>query len=228
MTAIALEGSSAALTTLRRRIVESTVPFVLVDDPAAADLVVTDSPAPTPNYLSVAATATPDRFYCRDESVDYIFAALTEAHMIGAHGVRVRPPVQSGARLSYRKPRWWRKNVDPLHRFDPTEYDWDTAETVDTEVFDGEVTVTVAGEEFTARLRARGHIDANDGRFHWAGLLYGRRARELKGDGRSRAQVRLADGPDVPAKLAEITQWDNVRMTGVGAPPWAPEISASI
>ncbi|MEZ5209759.1 DUF4873 domain-containing protein [Gordonia sp. (in: high G+C Gram-positive bacteria)] len=223
MTVIALTGTSPAIAQVRRRLAASPLDFRLTGDAEAADLVVTDAPAPDPNHLTVASTLAPDTFFVRDASVDYVIAALTEAQLTAAHGVRVRPPVQSGTALEQQKPRWWRRHrrTDPLAHFDPVHYDWDSEETVETEVFDEDVVVTVGGEEFTARLRARGHLDGSDGHFHWAGTLYGERAHALKSDGKSRASVAAAGGEPVPAKLTEITQWGTVRMTGVGTPPWA-------
>lgn len=222
MTTIALAGSSPVITALRDRLERSPIPFELVDSPADADLTVTDRPAPSPNYLGVAAAQTPSIFYCRDETLDYVTAALTEAHLGGTYGVRVRPPVQASPDRGPR-PRWWRRPFRPLDHFDPSDFDWDTAESVEPEVFDDDVHVVVGDQEFTARLRARGRVDGNDGHFHWAGILYGDHAPALKAHGKSRAQVRLGDGDPVPAKLAEVTPWGTVRMTGVGVPPWAAQ-----
>lgn len=224
MTVIALAGDSPAIGDLRRRLEASPLPFVLTDG-SSADLLVTDEPAPSPNHRGVAAAQAPSTFFVGPDTVDYVVAALTEAQLAGAHGVVVRRTVQDrpdqpviGLRSRLRK-----RIVAARERragFDPNDYDWLTPESVETEVFDGEVEVTVGEETFTARLRARGHVDAGDGRFHWAGILHGARAAELKGDGKSRASVALGDGPPVPAKLAEQTPWGTVRMTGVGAPPW--------
>ena len=174
----------------------------------------------------MAAWQTPDVFYVTDESVDYVVSALTEAQLAGAFGVRVRRPVQDNPRRPQR--RRFRRTPSPLEHFDPVDYDWDTDETTEAAVFDGEVTVVAGGESFPARLRARGRVDGNDGNYHWTGLLYGDRARELKEDGKSRATVAYGDGEAVPARLAEITQWGVVRMTGVGAPPWVAAEDAAL
>ncbi|MFT4199943.1 DUF4873 domain-containing protein [Gordonia sp. (in: high G+C Gram-positive bacteria)] len=218
MTTIALVGSSDAITSTRRKLEQSPLEFALVDDPSGADLVVTDEDAPSSNYLTVAAEQTPNRFYCRDESVDYVVAALTEAQLAGAHGVRVRPTVQHNPPTARR--RRWRRPIDPLHSFNPIDYDWFTEETVEAAVFDDEVRISGDGEEFTARLRARGHIDGNDGQYHWAGIVHGQQAHDLFEAGTKRVEVSHGDRAPVTAKLAELTQWGSVRMTGVGAPPW--------
>nr|WP_212763288.1 DUF4873 domain-containing protein [Gordonia araii] len=202
----------------------SPLEFRIVDDPSHADLVVTDEAAPPSNYLTVAAEQTPNRFYCRDESVGYIVAALTEAQIAGAHGVRVRPPVQHNPSSPRRRSRLFTSaKHDPLRRFNPVDYDWFTEETVEAAVFDDGVRVMADGEEFGARLRARGHIDGNDGQFHWAGILHGNRAPELFYAGTKRVEVACGEHEPVQAKLAEITQWGTVRMTGVGRPPWLAE-----
>ncbi|ALG84057.1 DUF4873 domain-containing protein [Gordonia phthalatica] len=225
MTTIALVGTTPAITKIRKRLAESPLPFQVVDDTALADLIVTDEPAPTPNHLGVASADVPDHFFCSDESVDYVVAALTEAHLAGAHGVRVRRTVQTnsdlpvlGLHLPWH--RLARKLSRRTNKFDAVDYDWTTDESIDVEAFDGEVVVQVADEELTARIRARGAVDANDGRFHWVGMLYSDRAAELKADGKSSATVALPGGEAVKAKLAEVTQWGTVRMTGVGTPPW--------
>ncbi|MFT3661610.1 MAG: DUF4873 domain-containing protein [Gordonia sp. (in: high G+C Gram-positive bacteria)] len=221
MTVIALRGTSAAIESVRRRLGDSPLPFALVADPSTADLVVTDAPAPEPNHLGVASTEAPNTFFVQDASVDYVVAALTEAHLIDAHGVAVRRPVQSGISVYQQKPRRRRFRRTRPARFDPIDYDWTTDESVETEVFDDDVVVTVGAEEFTARLRARGHLDGSDGHFHWAGTLYGEQAHRLKSAGKSRAGVALPGGDPVAAKMTEITQWGTVRMTGVGVPPWS-------
>lgn len=220
MTVIALVGSTGVIDATRAKLEASPLDFLIVDDPETADLIVTDAPAPTPNYLSVAAADTPNRFYCTDDSVDYVVAALTEAYLIGAHGVRVRRPVQDRPHAEQHRSLRWRRTRRPRPQFDPIAYDWASDETVDTEVFDDDVVVTVGGEAIPARLRARGYTDTNDGHFHWAGILHSDRASDLKRDGKSRCTVALPGGPAVTAKLAELTQWGTVRMTGVGTPPW--------
>ncbi|MGB3696700.1 MAG: DUF4873 domain-containing protein [Gordonia sp. (in: high G+C Gram-positive bacteria)] len=225
MTTIALVGASPTIARIRRLIDDSPLPFHLVDDTASADLVVTDEPAPVPNHLGVAAAQVPDRFFCSADTVDYVFAALTEAHLAGAHGVRVRRPVQDqpDPPVLGLHSRWHRvaARLDRrTRRFDPVDYDWITDESIESQIFDDDVVVTVSDAEFAARLRARGAVDGNDGRFHWAGMLYSERAAELKGHGTSSATVRVEQGDPVPAKLAEVNQWGTVRMTGVGAAPW--------
>lgn len=221
MTTVALAGSSGALAEVRIRLRDSPLDFVIVDDPGAADFTVTDQPAPTPNFATVASADHPNHFFCTDASVSYIVAALTESHLTGATGVRVRRPVQNRPTVGHYRRRPWQRARSPLSSFDPADYDWTSDETIDPEVFDDDVVVTVGEESFAGRLRARGYTDTSDGHFHWAGILHSDRASALKGDGKSRCTVAAADGEPVPAKLAELTQWGTVRMTGVGAPPWS-------
>lgn len=225
MTVIALAGDSRAIADVRRGLERSPLDFAVTDERSNADLLVTDEYAPSPNYRGVAAAAVPNTFFVSEDTVDYVLAALTEAHLAGAHGVRVRETVQRrpDAPVIGLRSRL-RKLMVAAHAnrsgFDPVHYDWASAETVETEVFDDEVRVQVGDEVFVGRLRARGHVDGNDGHFHWAGILHSDRASELKGAGKSRATVSLGDGESVPARLAELTPWGTVRMTGVGPPPW--------
>ncbi|EGD56912.1 DUF4873 domain-containing protein [Gordonia neofelifaecis] len=225
MTTIALVGTSPAIERTRRRLADSPLPFHVVDDSCAADLIVTDDAPPSPNHLGVASAQTPDTFFCSDGSVDYVVAALTEAHLAGVHGVRVRRPVQDRREqpvLGMKSER--RRLISRIRRraarFDPSDYDWISDETIDVDVFDDEVVVTVAGEDLTARLRGRGRVDGYDGRFHWAGTLYSERAADLKRTGQSTASIESVRGEAIPARLAEITAWGTVRITGVGTPPW--------
>ncbi|MFT3715770.1 MAG: DUF4873 domain-containing protein [Gordonia sp. (in: high G+C Gram-positive bacteria)] len=228
MTTIALIGDSTPLHEVRHRLEASPLPFEVVDTPETADLVVTDAPAPIPNYLGVVSTTAPNRFFVTAPSVGYVVDALTEAHLVGAYGVVVRPPIQNEPPRDRTARRPWRRRRDPIHRFDPVDYEWATEETVDTEVFDDDVEVTVGDQTFTARLRARGYMDTNDGRFHWAGLLHGDQARLLKEDGKSKCTVSYQGTAPTPAKLSEITQWGVVRMTGVGSPPWVAAEDAAL
>ena len=69
-----------------------------------------------------------------------------------------------------------------------------------------------------------GHLEPLDGRYHW----YGRVARNEAADaakqgGATEVGLVVGDGPRADGRLAEHDAWGNLRITGLGAPPFELE-----
>ncbi|GAA2361663.1 hypothetical protein GCM10010170_057240 [Dactylosporangium salmoneum] len=75
---------------------------------------------------------------------------------------------------------------------------------------------------YPVELRLSGHFQPIDGRFHWGGRMSaGPEVVALLRSGRRDVLLAgAADRPPVPARLAELDPWGNIRVTGVGPPPF--------
>ncbi|MFW0789786.1 DUF4873 domain-containing protein [Gordonia sp. CPCC 205333] len=213
--AVVLDGRGPVLAELGRRALRAGVP-VDIGDPQPGQLVVVEGVAPQPNYLQVCSASEPNRVYCNADTLDYVLALVVEYAAAGATGLRVRQPVLNewgivGTRRKLRR---------RLKRFAPIEFDWDTAESIDSEVFDGEVTFVADGERGIGRIRVQGHLNPSDGRFHWAGTAYGDDVRRWRDEQVREVEITAASGLTAAARLTDVTQWGTVRLVGVGTPPF--------
>jgi cation diffusion facilitator CzcD-associated flavoprotein CzcO len=110
---------------------------------------------------------------------------------------------------------YWRRMRAPDHR----EYELtNLASHADEDTYQGPATLLTPDEELPVQVHLSGHLQPIDGSFHW----YGR----ITADDRlatlstNQIQLRIADGPTAPARLAERDPWGNTRVTGTGPPPY--------
>jgi hypothetical protein len=83
--------------------------------------------------------------------------------------------------------------------------------TLGTDVVDVEVTLS-------------GHLEPLDGRYHWYGRVAQHQAVDAaKRDGLTTAVVAIDGAVPASGRLAEHDAWGNVRITGLGAPPFELE-----
>lgn len=211
---IVIDGHGRVLDELRRRARRAGIPIDGAQSSAAVTVV--EGVAPQPDYLGVMSADHPNRIYCSDEALRYVLAMLVELVASGATGIRVRPPVVN----EWAAVGTARKRANRLKRFDPIEFDWDTTESMESEVFDEDVALVADGEHSMARIRVQGHLNPSDGLFHWAGTAYGDDVRRWR-DARVRdVEITARSGLSAQAKLTDVTQWGTVRLVGVGAPPY--------
>jgi hypothetical protein len=90
--------------------------------------------------------------------------------------------------------------------------------------YSGPARLVLGAEAVDVEVTLAGHLEPLDGRYHW----YGRVTRNDTVDGAKRAGVTtvgLAIGDREPAegRLAEHDAWGNLRVTGLGAPPFELE-----
>jgi len=81
----------------------------------------------------------------------------------------------------------------------------------------------LAGDDVSApigvEVHLRGHVDPNDGRFHW----YGRIApnEQLAATHRPGTTLALRTPHGIAAgKIADVDPWGRLRITGLGTPPF--------
>lgn len=221
---IGIVGGGRLAERLRHRIAQSRLEFRIADDAddgagaEVADVIVRVAPAPEPNYLGVASADHPGELYLTDErAIDHIIAVLEQLAVSGAATMRVRRPIASEW-TAIASERLLRKR---LRHFDPDHYDWIGAESVEEDVFDGELVLHDDAEEIRAHAKLMGYLDPNDGHYHWAGTVFGPEVRSWKENRVTRVTVSVADGNPVDARLAEITPSGAVRVVGVGVPPYS-------
>ncbi|MDP3894279.1 DUF4873 domain-containing protein [Nocardioides sp.] len=88
----------------------------------------------------------------------------------------------------------------------------------------GPATLLLDGEEVSVEVHLAGHLEPLDGLFHWYGRITRDEAVDAwKAGGGTTAELLIPDEGSAPARLAEHDPWGNLRITGVGPPPYALE-----
>jgi uncharacterized protein DUF4873 len=69
-----------------------------------------------------------------------------------------------------------------------------------------------------------GHLEPLDGKYHWYGRVVQADAVDAaKRGGATDVALTIGEGTRAPARLAEHDAWGNMRITGLGAPPFELE-----
>ena len=94
----------------------------------------------------------------------------------------------------------------------------------DDDGYEGPATLLVGEDALDVEVVLTGHLEPLDGRYHW----YGRVTKNPTVDAAKQAGatdivLRIPDGEPAPGRLAEHDAWGNLRVTGVGAPPFVLE-----
>ena len=79
--------------------------------------------------------------------------------------------------------------------------------------------IALTGGTIAVEVHLRGHVDPNDGRFHW----YGRIApnEELTASHRAGTTLALRTPHGMAAgRIADVDPWGRFRITGLGTPPF--------
>jgi hypothetical protein len=93
------------------------------------------------------------------------------------------------------------------------------------ETYRGPAQLTIGDQEIRTEVRLSARFEPVEGRYRWAGrtapdtalLAY------VTGGGKD-ARLRIAGGEPTTARLSEPDPWGGVRLSGVGAPPWATPV----
>jgi hypothetical protein len=86
------------------------------------------------------------------------------------------------------------------------------------DVYDGRAVLRVGDADHSVRVRLTGHLDPNDGRYHWRGTIFEAPPEDVLRTPR----VSLTVGErTVAARITEKTPWGTYSVTGEGAPPFA-------
>ena len=97
------------------------------------------------------------------------------------------------------------------------------------EGYAGAATLRLADGDLPVRIRVSGRFEPIDGRYRWTGAADGgddlvARVRA----GTREGTLRIPDAAEAPVRLGEPDPWGAVRITGVGHPPWVPELSGGV
>ncbi|WP_083913510.1 DUF4873 domain-containing protein [Nocardia concava] len=86
--------------------------------------------------------------------------------------------------------------------------------------YSGPALLDAPGIEVAVRVALTGHMDPTDGQFHWYGRVSATDGVELPDPGRGQVFLTLPGSAPVPGVLQERDPWGNLRIVGVGAPPF--------
>ncbi|MFC9471498.1 DUF4873 domain-containing protein [Nocardia sp. NPDC056952] len=87
----------------------------------------------------------------------------------------------------------------------------------------GPAVLDLPGAEYPVIATLTGHTDPIDGRYHWYGRLDPAESTSLPDPTRACALLVLPGREPAAANLTERDPWGNLRVTGVGTPPFALE-----
>jgi len=85
--------------------------------------------------------------------------------------------------------------------------------------YSGPAVLDAPGAEVPVVVAVSGHWDPIDGRYHWYGRVSGDRD-ALPDPGRTQVQLIVPGGRPATGVLSERDPWGNLRITGVGEPPF--------
>lgn len=84
----------------------------------------------------------------------------------------------------------------------------------------GPALLDAPGAELAVRVALTGHLDPTDGQFHWYGRISATERAELPGPGRGQVFLTVPGSAPAPGVLQELDPWGNLRIAGVGTPPF--------
>ncbi len=94
----------------------------------------------------------------------------------------------------------------------------------DDDGYDGPAVLHVGEQTIDVEVALAGHLEPLDGRYHWYGRVVKHDAVDAaKQGGATTVGLSIADGLRAEGRLAEHDAWGNVRITGLGAPPFELE-----
>ncbi|MGW0634653.1 DUF4873 domain-containing protein [Nocardia salmonicida] len=139
---------------------------------------------------------------------------------------------QSGTRIEVRASTQheYRRRLDPTpstHRHGgPKPHHFDITVAADRHPdhdYAGPALLDLPGAEYSVVATLTGHLDPIDGRYHWYGRLDPTETTTLPEPTRASAFLVLPGREPVAAHLTERDPWGNLRVTGIGTPPFALE-----
>jgi hypothetical protein len=126
------------------------------------------------------------------------------------HGVNraARP----GSGISYRR---------AIRRPDPGHYDLTVpADREPAHEYSGPALLDAPGAEVPVEVTLSGHVEPIDGRYHWYGRVAPTDGYELPDPGRAEVLLTLPGGEPTAGRLQERDPWGNLRIVGIGTPPY--------
>ncbi|MFD9548292.1 DUF4873 domain-containing protein [Nocardia salmonicida] len=139
---------------------------------------------------------------------------------------------QSGTRIEVRASTQheYHRRLDPTpstHRHGrPKPHHFDITVAADRRPdhdYAGPALLDLPGAEYAVVATLTGHLDPIDGRYHWYGRLDPTETTTLPEPTRASAFLVLPGREPAAAHLTERDPWGNLRVTGIGTPPFALE-----
>jgi len=132
--------------------------------------------------------------------------------------IQLRRAVQhESARRWAANPRLGRRLPRPDHRHFDTTVAADRAPACE---YAGPAVLDAPGAELAVTVALNGHPDPIDGHYHWYGRLTAAEADLLPDPGRGVVSLRIAGGEPAAGRLQERDPWGNLRIAGIGRPPF--------
>ncbi|MGW3542560.1 DUF4873 domain-containing protein [Nocardia niigatensis] len=86
--------------------------------------------------------------------------------------------------------------------------------------YSGAALLDAPGTEVAVQVTLTGHLDPIDGQFHWHGRISATDGTELPDPGHGQVFLTVPGGAPAPGVLQERDPWGNLRIAGIGAPPF--------
>ena len=91
----------------------------------------------------------------------------------------------------------------------------------DEDGYRGPASLAVGDDAIDVEVVLGGHLEPLDGRYHWYGRVVQNDAVDaVKQSGATTVALAIADEASAEGRLAEHDAWGNMRITGLGAPPF--------
>ncbi|WP_227982451.1 DUF4873 domain-containing protein [Nocardia spumae] len=156
--------------------------------------------------------------YSSTARAEYAARCTAEMRRTGCTRIRLRRAVQHESARRWAadpRPRRHMPSPDDVH-FDLTV----AADRVPAHDYAGPAILDAPGAEVAVTATLSGHSDPIDGRYHWYGRLHGSDADALPAPGRGAVSLRVPGAPPATGRLQERDPWGNLRIAGIGRPPF--------
>ena len=181
-------------------------------------------------HLGMAVHDLPNLFWARTPAsaswpqysitarADYAARCAAAVRRAGCTRIELRRAVQ------HESARRWAANPRPRGRMlrpDDSHFDLTVAaDRVPAHDYAGPAILDAPGTEVAVTATLRGHVDPIDGRYRWYGRLNGSDADELPDPGRGAVSLRVPGASPATGRLQERDPWGNLRIAGIGRPPF--------
>ncbi|MEU4417898.1 DUF4873 domain-containing protein [Nocardia salmonicida] len=190
------------------------------------------SPAPV-TFRGIATHGFPNLFFVGGTEPAVREPSLAQSARVDLVAIWVRAlQRQSGTRIEVRASTQheYHRRLDPTSRMRrpgrPKPHHFDITVAADRQPdhdYTGPALLDLPGAEYSVVATLTGHLDPIDGRYHWYGRLDPTETTTLPEPTRASAFLVLPGREPAAAHLTERDPWGNLRVTGIGAPPFALE-----
>lgn len=149
---------------------------------------------------------------------EYAARCIAAMCRTGDTRIQLRRAVQhESARRWAANPRLGGRLPRPDHRHFDTTVAADRAPAYE---YAGPAVLDAPGAELAVTVALNGHPDPIDGYYHWYGRLTATETDLLPDPGRGVVSLRIAGGEPAAGRLQERDPWGNLRIAGIGRPPF--------